>query len=894
VAGPVCGHSWNGETCDQRGEHLCPTRVAHVVGFFAECLVHTKGRWTNQAFVLADWQTRDIVAPLFGTVIWSPEAKRYIRRYRLAWLELARKQGKALDVSTPILADRGWVTMGDLTAGDRVHAADGSLVRVQWVSERHTRPSYAVRFADGAEIVAADDHKWTVNDRRMGISRVVTTAELAETLTYGPRDDRRYSVDVPGIVERPAVALPIDPYVLGCWLGDGTASRAEITTPDPHVVSAIEAAGYPSSYRYVRGGAVTVGFVGGLLTALRDLGVLRNKHVPAAYLTGSADQRLALLRGLMDADGCVTPGRTTPQIEFATTTRPLADAVLFLARSLGWKPAMHEGRATLYGKDCGPKYRVVWTAFADRSPFSLDRKSARLTDPPARKTRASTNSIVAIEPVGTRDVVCISVDHPSHTFLAGRSLTPTHNSELLAGIALYLLVADGEGGAEIYGCARDRDQARKVFDVAERMVKLSRVLQRRLKIYASSKRIVDEKTGSWYEIVAADTAGNLGHNPSGVIMDETITQRDSGLWTAMRTAMGARDQPLMVAATTAGDDPQSFAAQEHAECERIVDDPDRAPHVFVFMRNTPADADPWDEANWAYASPALGTFFSLQTLRDEALEAKNDPAKENSFRQFRLNQWISQGVRWMPMSLWDASCRELWLNPTWGREKLAGRECFAGFDLAAKFDLTAWCLMFPPVDDDTGPIETLWRFWLPESGLVKLDKVNDGKFTRWAKAGWLTVTPGNVIDYDQVTADIGRDAVDFAIRRADCDEWSMWPIINRVAETCRLDVDNGEIVAYRNTFERLSSGMDELFGLVQSRRLEHHGNPVARFCFDCCEVRRAAYDPNLLRPVKPERGTARTRIDAVPTAAMAANAMRGHAAGPMRVSAYEQEGLMVI
>lgn len=559
-AGPICGHTWADERCEQRGPHVCAPRVAHVAGFFAEVLVHTKGRWTRQPFTLALWQILDIVSPLFGTVVWSAESGRYVRRYRVAWLELARKNGK---------------------------------------------------------------------------------------------------------------------------------------------------------------------------------------------------------------------------------------------------------------------------------------------------------------------------------------------SELLAGIALYLLVADDEGGAEIYGCARDRDQARKVFDVAERMVKLSSVLSRRLKIYATAKRIVDEKTGSWYEIVAADAAGNLGHNPHGVIVDEVIAQRDSKLWAAMRTAMGARDQPLMVGATTAGDDEHSFAAAEHAEMQRIADDPDRAPHVFVYMRNTPADADPWDETNWTISNPALGTFLSLQTLRDEALEARNDPTKENTFRQFRLNQWVSQSSRWMPMHLYDASGGDLWLNPTWGRDKLAGRECFAGFDLAAKFDLTAWCLAFPTEDDDE-PIDILWRFWLPESGLDKLDKLNDGKFSRWAKQGWLTVTEGNVIDYDRVITDIGQDAADFAIRGADCDEWSMWPIINRIAETCGLDAEHGEVAAYRNTYERMSPGMDEVFGLVKNERFAHHGNPVARFCFDSCEVRRAPFDPNLVRPAKPERGTDRARIDAVPTAAMAANAMRGYAAGPMRVSAYEESGLMVI
>lgn len=468
-------------------------------------------------------------------------------------------------------------------------------------------------------------------------------------------------------------------------------------------------------------------------------------------------------------------------------------------------------------------------------------------------------------------------------------------SELLAGIALYLLVADDEEGAEIYGCACDRDQARKVYDVAKRMVQLSPVLSARLKIYEQAKRIFDLTTASYYEVVAADAAGNLGHNPHGVVLDETITQRDASLWTAMRTAMGAREQPLMIAATTAGDDPQSFAKNEHDEMVRIADDPARAPHVFVYIRNTPADADPWDESNWTFANPALGDFLSITALRDEAVEARNDPLKENAFRQFRLNQWVSQSTRWMPMHLWDDCFGDLWLKPDWGREALKGRPAYAGFDLSAKFDLTCWCLLVPAGEHpDTATVDALWRFWLPAEALGKLDALHDGKFSHWAKAGWITVCDGSVIDYDTVVADVTADAEHFAIAGADCDEWSMWPLINRIAEACKLDVDSGEVVAYRNSYDRLSPGMTDLMGIVRTGRLRHHGNPVARFCFDACEVRAAPYDPNLIRPVKPERGRDRSRIDAVPATAMAVNCWTARVNAPKYTSAYEDHRLLVI
>jgi phage terminase large subunit-like protein len=466
-------------------------------------------------------------------------------------------------------------------------------------------------------------------------------------------------------------------------------------------------------------------------------------------------------------------------------------------------------------------------------------------------------------------------------------------SELLAGIALYMLVADDEDGAEIYGCAVDRDQARKVYDVAERMVHLSPLLSSRLKINKQAKRIYDVQTGSYYEVVAADAGGNLGHNPHGVVFDEVLTQKNSDLWNAMRTGMGAREQALMVAATTAGDDPQSFGKAEHDEMQKVADDPDRAPHVFVFMRNLPADADPWDESNWHIPNPALGQFLSMQSLRDEAQEAKNDPSKENAFRQFRLNQWVSQSTRWMPMHLWDVCSGELWVKPDWRRDQLRGRVAYAGFDLAAKFDLTAWCLVFPG-ESEADPVDVMWRFWIPETGLERLDQLHDGKFSRWARQGWLTVTDGSVIDYDKVIDDIAEDGTDFKIVGADCDEWSMWPVINRIAARIGLDPEEGELTAYRNSYDRMSPGMNEVMGLVRTQRFEHHGNPVAYFCFDSCEVRHAPYDPNLVRPDKPERGRDKARIDAVPAAAMAVNAWRARADLEPARSAYEDDGLMVI
>lgn len=446
-------------------------------------------------------------------------------------------------------------------------------------------------------------------------------------------------------------------------------------------------------------------------------------------------------------------------------------------------------------------------------------------------------------------------------------------TEMLAAIMLYLLIGDGEESAEIYGVARDRDQAALCFDVAARMVTLSPELSKRLAIKQVNRRIVDTKTASVYAVIAADAAGALGSNPSGVAADEILAWRDRSMWDALRTGMGsgARQQPLMVAATTAGNDPSGFAAAMHKEMERIAADPTRSPHVFVYMRNTPQSADPWDEKNWTLSNPALGDFLSMEKLREAALEAKNDPSNENAFRQFRLNQWVSQATRWMPMHLYNESGGEPWLRPKQRWDELKGRVAYCGLDLAAKFDLTAWCLVVPVPNSKS--CDVLWRFWLPEGAVPALDKANNGKILQWVREGWITLTDGDVIDYRQVYDDIGEDADHFAIKGGGADRWSMMPVIQEIGHRTNLEVDEA-LILVEQTYKGMTPGMVELMGLVKEENFQHHGNPVATWCFDNVEVRRAPYDPELIRPDKPERNATGKRIDAVPAAAMAVEAWR--------------------
>ena len=419
-------------------------------------------------------------------------------------------------------------------------------------------------------------------------------------------------------------------------------------------------------------------------------------------------------------------------------------------------------------------------------------------------------------------------------------------SELLAGIALILLVADDEQGAEIYGCAKDRDQARKVFDVAERMVQLVPMLNERLKINKQQKRISDEKTGSYYEVLAGDALGNLGHNPSGCVFDEVLTQPNGDLWDAMRTAMGTRAQPLMVAATTAGNDPSGFCAAEHEYSLRVQEDPELDPSRFVYLRNVPKDADWTDEANWYLANPALGSFLSLDALRDEFREAVNAPSKENAFRQYRLNQWVQQASRWINLDLWDQSGAEFV-----GEES---DECWGGLDLASSIDIAAFALCFPEPD---GYFRFVWRFWLPEDRIKDLDGRTGGQGSVWAREGYLTLTEGNVIDYKDILNEVESLRVQFNLREVAYDKWGMTQLSQ---DLMSLNID---AVPIPQSSGYMSPPSKEFERLVLDGKVVHGGNPVARWMMNNVTIHS---DPaGNIRPSKQHSGD---KIDGIVAAIM--------------------------
>lgn len=293
-------------------------------------------------------------------------------------------------------------------------------------------------------------------------------------------------------------------------------------------------------------------------------------------------------------------------------------------------------------------------------------------------------------------------------------------SELAAAVALLLTCGDGEQRAEVYGAAADRQQASIVFDVAADMVRMCPALNKRVKILASQKRLIYEPTNSFYQVLSAEAYSKHGFNVHGVVFDELHSQPNRKLYDVLTKGSGdARMQPLFFLITTAGTDTHSICYEVHQKAQDIIDGRKIDPTFYPVIYGAD-DTEDWISSKvWKKCNPSLGETIGIDKVKTACESAKQNPSEENSFRQLRLNQWVKQAVRWMPMDKWDKCAFAV------REDDLKGRVCYGGLDLSSTTDITAFVLVFPPLDEEDKYI-ILPYFWIPEDTLdlrVKRDHV---------------------------------------------------------------------------------------------------------------------------------------------------------------------------
>ena len=398
-------------------------------------------------------------------------------------------------------------------------------------------------------------------------------------------------------------------------------------------------------------------------------------------------------------------------------------------------------------------------------------------------------------------------------------------SELAAAVALSMLCADGEQRAEVYGCAADRDQASLVFDVACDMVRLCPALERRCNIRPSTKSINFEMTNSRYKAVSADVAGKSGINVSALIFDELWVQKDRKFFEMMTVGTSdARKNPLHFIITTAGNDTNTICYELHQKALDILEGRKRDPTFYPVIYGAALDEDWTDPKVWKKANPSLGITIGIDKVKAACDSAQQNPAEENAFRQLRLNQWVKQAIRWMPMDKWDACAFPV--DP----EALEGRECYGGLDLSSTTDLSAFVLVFPPSEDDDKYI-VLPHFWVPEETLDLRVKRDHVPYDLWLKQGLINVTEGNVIHYAYIEKVIEQLGERYNIREIGFDRWGAVQMVQN------LEGMGFTVVPFGQGFKDMSPPTKELMKLTLEQRIAHGGHPVLRWNMDNVFIR---------------------------------------------------------
>ena len=446
-------------------------------------------------------------------------------------------------------------------------------------------------------------------------------------------------------------------------------------------------------------------------------------------------------------------------------------------------------------------------------------------------------------------------------------------SELAAGVALYMTCGDNEWGAEVYGCASDRQQASIVFDVAVDMVEQCPALKKRIKPVMSVKRLVYKPTNSFYQVLSAEAYTKHGLNVHAVIFDELHSQPNRELFDVMTKGSGdARTQPLFFLITTAGTDRHSVCFEQHQKAEDILCGRKIDPTFYPVIYGASDDADWTSEEVWYQANPSLGHTIDISKVRNACLSARDNPAEENIFRQLRLNQWVKQSTRWMQMEKWDA-CG----FPVDERE-LLGRECYGGLDLSSSIDITAFVLVFPP-RDDTEKYIFLPYFWIPEENMVRRVRRDHVPYDVWEKQGFLETTEGDVIHYGFIENFIDNLGKKFHIKEIAFDRWGAVQMVQN------LEGLGFTVVPFGQGFKDMSPPSKRMMELVLEKNIAHGGHPVLRWMMDNIFIRT---DP--AGNIKPDKEKSTEKIDGAVASIMALD--RAVRNGGSTGSVYDERGIL--
>ena len=750
---------------------------------------HYEAPWAGKPFLLLLWE-KAVIELLYSFKIYDEDLERWVRRFKELTLLVARKNGKALSLDTPINTPNGWREMRDIHIGDYVFSAEGNPTRVIAESEIFTgHDCYKVTFEDQSEIIADADHIWRVmtkNSRRESKRKCkrfigqykpeyrekngyfdITTAEMANDFYRLRKDkkgiDYKYRVPMQKPIEYPEQELPLNPYALGLWLGDGDADCARINVGEDDLEEMMMWMNlynmYPRPQKLAKGKScyrVSIGNETGLrgkdknyiMPILHDLNLIGNKHIPEKYMRSSFGQRMELLSGLMDTDGYVS---RSGQCEFSQKDHAFIQQFSELLTSLAIKHTVRKKTITCRGKHC-EAYSVLFFCDKTHPCFKMSRKYKRLKSHLA--PRMLNKSIIGIEKIPSVPTKCIGVEDESHLYLAGERMTPTHNTPLIGSLILSEFFC-GEIGTKIMCSSNDYEQASLMFDgvnaMREESPKLARTSRKNIKgIFMGNPKQKNARGKFSYQNkgtirkMSSKGGAKEGRNLKVVVADEVHEMQDNRLIEPLKQAISTQDEPLYIEITTEGFIQEGYLEGRLNMARKILNGEAENDRWLILLYTQDSEEEVWqDERSWCKSNPSLGPVKKFAYLRERLEEARQQPSTRafTLAKDFNIKQ--NTTVAWLSLD-------QIKDEGTFTMDMFRGLPFIGGCDFAETTDLCAAVIMLKLPEDDRTFLYP--HYWIPES---KADiRLSDGDnalnpekkdYRAWARMNYVTICPGSEV-----------------------------------------------------------------------------------------------------------------------------------------------------
>ncbi len=412
-------------------------------------------------------------------------------------------------------------------------------------------------------------------------------------------------------------------------------------------------------------------------------------------------------------------------------------------------------------------------------------------------------------------------------------------SQLLAGIALYCLCGLEKTGQTIVIAASSREQASVIYDMCAQMVKANPHLTKILDVYKSKKRIVYTANNNVIVAISKESSTAHGLNPSTVLFDELHAQKSKELWGVLRNSMGTRKERLWISITHAGFDRASLGYEQFEYAQKVKEGSIENENYVPILYYSDDKEDWTDREIWKRVNPALGDFLSMDDMEQEFEKAKELPAEQNNWLMFRLNRWVTQAVRWLPMDHWK-QCRKI--DP----KALLGQPCFGGVDLASVSDFSCCCLYFPEL------CAVLPFFWLPKDSITKRLE-----YKIWANRKQMKLTSGNTTDYDVIRKDINAFGKVYNIKQIAVDRWNASQLVTQ------LDGDGFALEYFGQGYRSMNDPSKELERLILNHKLAHN-NPVLTWMASNVSI-----ETDAAGNIKPSKKRSTEKIDGIVSLVMA-------------------------